>query len=138
MQTSADERIATLRNELLDRERERQDALVSDDMDRFSALLCDDLVHVHATGNVHGKDEVIGHAGGFLRFLGIERGELLIRFLGDRAAVMTGPMVNIVTRRGFDERVEVEAFVTQVWVKEGGDWLIKSFHAVRTPAPAAS
>jgi ketosteroid isomerase-like protein len=122
-----------LEQELLRRERERQDALVADDMERFASLLCDDLVHVHATGNVHGKSELLGHAGGFLRFLQIERGELLVRPLSDNAAVVTGSMRNTVKRRGFEERVDVDAYVTQVWVRDSGSWKIKSFHAVRLP-----
>ena len=128
-----DHETAALREALLRQERKRQDALVADDMHRFGALLCDDLVHVHATGSVHGKREVIDHAGGFLRFLSIERGELLVRFLSDTAAIMTGSMTNTIARRGVDERAKVEAFVTQVWVNDDGHWKIRSFHAVRVP-----
>ena len=91
------------------------------------------LVHVHTTGIVHGKQALLGHAGGFLQFLDIERGELLVRALGPDAAVMTGPMTNVVRRRGIDERVEVRAFVTQVWVQREPGWQIASFHAVRLP-----
>ena len=46
---------------------------------------------------------------------------------------MTGPMTNVVRRRGQDERVEVDAFVTQVWARHDGRWQIVSFHAVRVP-----
>ncbi|MXO71790.1 nuclear transport factor 2 family protein [Alteraurantiacibacter buctensis] len=127
---------STLEEELLLREKERQAALVSDDMAAFAALMCDDIVHVHATGNVHGKSEVLGHAGGFIRFHAIERGDLLIRPIGDDAAIMTGPMTNTVGRRESDERVTVEAYVTQVWVRESSDWKMKSFHAVRLPVDA--
>jgi uncharacterized protein (TIGR02246 family) len=120
-----------LERELLQRERERRDALVADDMERFASLLGDDLVHVHTTGIVHGKPELLRHAGGFLQFLDIERGPLLIRSLGPDAAVMTGPMTNIVKRRDQEERVSVTAYVTQVWVRRDGDWRIASFHATR-------
>ena len=128
---------ASIEEQLLQMERERRDALVGDDMTRFAALLAGDLVHVHTTGKVHGKSQLIDHASGFLKFLDIERGTLLIRELGPDAAVMTGPMKNVLARRGVDERVEVEAFVTQVWVRNDGDWQIASFHAVRTGEPAA-
>jgi hypothetical protein len=47
---------------------------------------------------------------------------------------MTGAMTNVVRRRGHDERVTVDAFVTQVWVLRGARWQIASFHAVRTGA----
>ena len=118
---------------LITRERERRDALVGDDMERFAQLLADDIVHVHTTGIVHSKPEVLRHAGEFLRFLDIQRGPLEIRRLCADAAVMTGPMTNTVKRRGHDERVTVQAFVTQVWVRRDGHWQIASFHAVRLP-----
>ena len=120
-----------LESVLIGRERERRDALVADDMDLLATLLTDDLVHVHTSGAVHGKTELLGHAGGFLRFLDVERGPLKIRRVGHDAAVMTGPMTNTVRRRDQDERVIVRAFVTQVWVRRDDSWQIASFHAVR-------
>ena len=125
-----------LERTLLEREGERRDALVADDMDRLAALLEDDLVHVHTTGIVQGKAELLRHAGGFLRFLSVERGPLLIRALGPDAAMMTGSMTNTVRRRDRDERVTVQAYVTQVWARRDGVWRIASFHATRTTDPA--
>jgi uncharacterized protein (TIGR02246 family) len=123
-----------LETELHACERARRDALVADDMAAFADLLSDDLVHVHTTGNVHGKQQLLQHAGGLLRFLDIERGDLTIRSLGPDAAVMTGEMRNIVCLRSkADERVIVRAFVTQVWVRGDRAWRIASFHAVRLP-----
>jgi uncharacterized protein (TIGR02246 family) len=124
--------------ELRARERERRDALVADDMAAFADLLSDDLVHVHTTGNVHDKQQLLQHAGGLLRFIDIDRGDLTIRSLGPDAAVMTGEMTNIVRlRSNADERVVVRAFVTQVWVRGDGVWRIASFHAVRLPDAGA-
>ena len=123
---------------LLARERERRNALVADDMAAFADLLSEDLVHVHTTGIVHGKAELLGHAGSFLQFLDVERGPLLVRPLGPDAAVMTGTMTNTVRRRDReDERVTVQAYVTQVWVREDGCWRLKSFHATRLADPAS-
>ena len=113
----------------------RRDALVGDDMVRLAELVADDVVHVHTTGIVHGKAELLDHAGRFLQFVEVKRGPLRVRPLGADAAVMTGPMTNIVRRRGHDEQVEVNAFVTQVWARRDGRWQIVSFHAVRVQAP---
>lgn len=118
------------------REDERRVALVADDMAALAELVTDDLVHVHTTGNVHGKAQLLDHAGRFLEFLNVERGPLTIRRIGPDAAVMTGPMTNTVRRRGIDEQVTVRAFVTQVWVRRDGVWRIASFHAVRLPEEA--
>jgi len=105
-------------------ERERRKALVEDDMPRLAALLCEDLVHVHTTGIVHDKSAVLHHAGQFLRFYEVTRGDLLIRILAPHVAVMTGAMTNVVGRRGTEERV---------WVLREGRWQAASFHAVRAP-----
>lgn len=119
--------------ELIAREAQRRDALVNDDMAALADLLCDDLVHVHTTGSVHGKQDLLKHAGGTLRFIDVERGRLRIRQLGSDAAVMTGPMINTIRRRDHDERIRVSAFVTQVWVRTDGAWKVSNFHAVRLP-----
>jgi uncharacterized protein (TIGR02246 family) len=119
--------------ELTAREAQRREALIADDRDRLADLMSDDLVHVHTTGNVHDKAQLLDHTMGFLRFLDVQRGPLLIRALSPDAAVMTGPMTNVVQRRGVEERVEVQAFVTQVWTRNDGVWRIASFHAVRLP-----
>ena len=128
---------AQIEQELLDREQARCGALIADDMDALADLLSDDLVHVHTTGVVHGKDQLLQHAGTFLRFIDVSREQLLIRPLGDDVAVMTGPMTNVVRRRDQDEPVTVQAFVTQVWARRAGQWRIASFHAVRLPEQAA-
>lgn len=118
---------------LVARERERRDALVADDMVKLGALMADDLVHVHTTGIVQDKAQLLGHAGGFLRFIDVERGPLAIRQLSQDAAVMTGTMTNTVQRRDHDERVTVWSFVTQVWVLRDDEWRVASFHATRLP-----
>ena len=122
-----------LRAVLLARETERRDALVDDDMAKLAGLLTDDLVHVHTTGNVNTKSQLLEHAGRVLRFYEVERGPLQIRRLAPGVAVMTGAMTNTVGRRGEDEKVKVSAFVTQVWVERDGQWQVASFHAVRLP-----
>lgn len=131
-----DEHLGTLETSLRAREDERRRALVVGDMAALAELVTDDLVHVHTTGNVHNKAQLLEHAGGFLEFLNVERGPLTIRRIGPDAAVMTGPMTNTVRRRGVDERVTVRAFVTQVWIRCDGAWRIASFHAVRLPEEA--
>ena len=126
----------SVEQELLAAERARRDALVADDMRAFALLIADDVTHVHTTGIVHGKAELIGHAGGFLRFIEIDRRDLQVRMIDEDHAVMTGGMTNTVARRGHDEHVEVNAFVTQVWKRRAGRWQIINFHATRlTPPP---
>ncbi len=122
--------------EVLAAERSRRDALVADDMAAFALLIADDVTHVHTTGIVQGKAALLGHAGGFLRFINIERHDLKVRVIDENHAIMTGGMTNTVARRGHDERVEVQAFVTQVWQRSDGRWQIVNFHATRLPPPS--
>lgn len=125
-----------LETELIAMEAERRDALVSDDMARFGRLISDDIVHVHTTGVVQNKAELMHHAGAFLQFIDIQRGPLLVREIAPDAAIMTGEMTNVLRRRGHDERIETRAFVTQVWVRRDGQWQLASFQAVKLPDPA--
>jgi hypothetical protein len=124
-------------SELLALEQRRRDALVADDMATFAALLADDLVHVHTTGLIHDKAALLVHAGQTLQFIDVERSNLVVRLLGPHVAVMTGGLKNTVSRRGQDEKIEVEGFATQVWAKRDDVWRIVSFQATRTPPTAA-
>ena len=128
----------TVEQEVLAAERSRRDALVADDMAAFALLIADDVTHVHTTGIVQDKAALLGHAGGFLRFINIERHDLKVRVIGENHAIMTGGMTNTVARRGHDERVEVQAFVTQVWERREGRWQIVNFHATRLSPPPES
>lgn len=117
--------------QLLKAEDARRTALVEDDTAAFAALQADDIVHAHTTGSVHSRDELLHHTGTFLTFYAVKRGELTIRALGADAAVMTGEMINVVGKRGTDEKIEVNAFVTQIWRREAAVWKIASFQATR-------
>jgi predicted SnoaL-like aldol condensation-catalyzing enzyme len=123
----------TVEQEVLNAERSRRDAILADDMGAFAQLIAVDVIHVHTTGIVQGKAALIAHVGGLLRFIDIERRDLRVRVIDDNHAVMTGEMTNIVGRRGHDERVIVDAFVTQIWQRRDGRWQIANFHATRLP-----
>lgn len=125
----------TVEQEVLAAEQARREAILADDMDALALLIADDVTHVHTTGVVQGKADLLHHVGGFLRFIDIERRNLKVRVIGQDHAVMTGEMTNTVARRGHDERVEVNAFVTQVWARRGGRWQAINFQATRLAPP---
>lgn len=116
---------------VLKQEARRCAALVADDIATLAELMADDLVHVHSTGIVHGKQQLLEHAGRFLRFYGVRRGDLLVRVPAETVAIVTGPMTNLVGRRDTDEKIEVNSFVTQIWALENGAWRAVSFQAVK-------
>lgn len=117
--------------ELLIAEQNRHKALIFDDAESFQTLMAENIVHVHTTGNVHNKTELIHHTGTFLKFTNVERGELTIRALSADIAVMTGEMINTVGKRGTNDSIQVRAFVTQVWQKFDGAWKTVTFQATR-------
>lgn len=124
-----------IQTEVLAAEARRRAALVASDMAALADLMEDDIVHVHTTGIVQTKAQLLHHAGEFLQFYAVERGPLTVRELGPDAVIVTGPMINTVGKRGTEEKLDVHSFVTQVWVKRAGQWRTKSFQATRTDAP---
>jgi hypothetical protein len=120
--------------QLLALEAQRGDALVKRDRALMEKLFADDLLHVHSTGIVQTKAEVIDYAMHTLQFLSVTRQNLSLRFYGDEVAIMNGGMVNTMCRSDNPEKiVAAEALVTQVWVRSGATWRQVSFHACRAP-----
>lgn len=111
---------------ILDLERRRHEALVAVDLAALDAMFGDDLVHVHSTGLVHDKTELLRHIDQKRGFIAIERGPLTIRIEGT-IAVMTGPMISRMRApNGVDETV-MRSFVTQVLRHTDQGWRFISF-----------
>lgn len=123
---------AQLINEVLAAENARREALVADDNARVESLFADDLVYVHTTGLIHDKAQYLAYARNTVAYLAIERGDLNVRVQGD-VAIMTGTQTNTLKKRSEEAAVRAEGFVTQVWVRNGGNWQIASFHGSRLP-----
>jgi ketosteroid isomerase-like protein len=111
---------------VLDLENRRRAALVAVDLTELDRLFSEDLVHVHSTGLVHSKQELLQHINQKRAFLAINRGPLHIRVEG-YIAVMTGTMTN--RMRGKDGTGEflLHGFVTQVLRRSADGWRFISF-----------
>ena len=120
--------------ELFALEQARLDALNRNDVDSVGRLMAADLVHVHATGAVQDKAQFL--AG--LRALPRQclREDLQVRACGADAAVLTGHVVNTLTRPGQDTPEQIRMMVTLVARRAEGAWRFVSFHACRAPADA--
>lgn len=119
---------------LLELEALRGTALVNRDQEALQTLFADDLVHIHTTGIVQTKAEVINHAMNVLHFMEVTRQNLKVRFYGPDVAVMTGGMINTMHLYATPEKVvTADARVTQVWARRGNTWQQVSFHACRAP-----
>lgn len=121
--------------ELLACEAARARALVERDYGTLAALLADDLLHVHSTGQVHCKDAYLAYVRGPLAFLSVERRGLKVRMLG-KAALMTGAMSNVMQPPGPAAPVTVQSHVVQLWTASSTGWRLAVFQATRLPPTA--
>jgi len=103
-------------------------ALVANDLDGLAELLDEQLVHVHATGQVDGKQQYLQLVRSAIRFLKVERKALQVRVLGD-VAVASGRLLQHIEFRSSGERRAMDVMTTQVWAREAGGWRLVSFQA---------
>lgn len=126
-------------DELLALEQKRCDAIAACDTAALSRMLRDDYVHVYGGGLSSGKKDWIDHISEVPRVP--ERVDLVVRVYGD-TAVFTGKMINRIRPNAdakpadaIGKRVpikeDVQAFATQVAVREGGEWKFCSFQMTR-------
>jgi ketosteroid isomerase-like protein len=115
---------------LIDLERQRAQALIRRDAAALEALMPAELVHIHSTGTVMNKSQLMDYVMTTLQFLELERSELKVQVFGD-VAVMTGRMHARMQRVDKPEPVSADSWVTQVWVRQERGWVQSHFHAVR-------
>lgn len=110
-------------------EEARLAALEIHDVEAVGRLMADDLVHIHATGRVQSKPEFIEDLKTLPRRT--KRLSLRVRLYGD-VAVLTGDIVNTLTRAGSSAPETIPMRITQVARKDdAGCWKFSSFHACR-------
>lgn len=126
-------------DDLLALEQKRCDAIAAGDVETLNAILRDDYIHVYGGGLSSGKAEWIDHISEVPRVP--ERLEMQVRVYGD-TAVLTGKMINRIRPNAdakpadaIGKRVpikeDVQAFATQVAVRENGTWRFCSFQMTR-------
>jgi hypothetical protein len=77
--------VETDRARLIELERQRADALIRRDAAMLDALWPADLMHIHSTGTVMGKDQLMRYVLETLQFLELGRSELKVQVYGDAA-----------------------------------------------------
>lgn len=115
--------------ELLKLDQERCKAITDSNWTRYSELMADDLVHIHATGRIENKTQVLEGMKKSPRAT-YRGGEITVRVYGD-TAVMVGSQFNKV-----GTQQPTESAVTQVWVRRAGNWKQVSFQASRKAPPS--
>ena len=119
------------RGAVLEAERRRQAALVVVDLPELDRLFADDLTHIHSTGLVHDKAQLLRHIDRKRAFISVTRGPLNVRLYGD-IAVMTGPMTNRMRSKDENGEIVLEGFATQVLRRSEEGWKFINFQL--TPA----
>ena len=122
------------RASILETESQRQAAVVAVNLDALDDLFAEDLIHIHSTGLVHTKSELLEHMDRKRGFLAIERGVLHIRVDGD-IAVMTGTIVNRMRAKQSGGEVVMDGFVTQVLRRYPDRWRFTNFQFTLSMEP---
>ncbi|NIY48718.1 nuclear transport factor 2 family protein [Cedecea colo] len=104
-------------------EQRRQQAMIEADLDVLSQLLADELVHVHSTGLVHNKQQLLEHVRRMGGFVAIERDEPAIQIQGD-IAIMTGYTRNTVRSLENGLVMVREGFSTLLLRHDAAGWRI--------------
>ena len=114
------------RAEILAVEQRRQRALLDVDLETLADLYDDSLVHTHAPGLTHDKQQLLEHVRTRQAYRDMHRGDLLIRVIGD-VAIVTGRLVNRLGSPDGSDRI-VGGQVIQVLRRcEDGAWRFVSF-----------
>ena len=114
------------RVQILNAERRRQLALVNVDLVALDDLFAEDLVHVHSTGLVHNKTQLLQHIARKRGFIAIEREHMDIRIEGN-IAVMTGAITNHMHGAGENSEIVMRGYVTQVLRRYADAWRFTNF-----------
>ena len=105
----------------------RCQALTSGDVEALRALLTDDLVHIHGSGQIENLADYLSGVETKFIFHRIERGDLDIRVYSD-CAVVVGTLDQTVEVRGIGKRNEIKALVSQTWVRGADGWKQNTCH----------
>ncbi|WUS95235.1 nuclear transport factor 2 family protein [Streptomyces sp. NBC_00708] len=114
------------RTAILEVERRRQQALLDVDLDTLRDVYDDSLVHTHAPGLTHTKEQLLRHVATRAPYKGATRGELTIRLIGD-VAIMTGRLINRLGSPDGSERTVAGQVIQVLRRCEDGAWRFVSF-----------
>lgn len=115
-------------NTIIELEAARCRALVANDIAALRELVDEQLVHIHATGQVDDKQKYLGLVETAIKFLSAERKSLDVQVQGD-VAVATGRLLQRIEFRSTGERREMDVITTQVWFRRNGAWRQVTFQA---------
>ena len=110
-------------------------AMVQGDTKALAPLLAPGLTYVHSSGELEDREHFLETIGsGRLDYVSMVPSEAVVRFLWDKAAVITGK-TDVKLVAGGKENVLTLRF-TSVWVRSAeGAWQMAAWQSTRLPAP---
>jgi hypothetical protein len=111
----------------------RFEAMVQGDVKALAPLLAPGLTYTHTTGDVEDRDHFLNTiSSGRLDYLSMVPSDVLVRTLGDRAAVITGRADVKVIAQGKENAVAMR--FTSVWFKsQDAGWQMMAWQSTRLP-----
>lgn len=106
-------------------------ATIAGDPAALGALMTDDLSYTHSSGVTESKAEFLtGLKSGKYLYREITPRERRIRVHGD-SAIVSGPAHIVIEPGG--KRTEIDLYFSEVYVKQGGRWLMALWQSTRLP-----
>ena len=106
-----------------------KNALIAKDSMALSKLLADDVTYGHTSGIIQTKQELIHDITTSVQdYKSIEPSNMNIRVYDNSAIVTMNSHVNLLYK---NNPVDMNMFVTLVWIKENGDWKLEARESVK-------
>jgi hypothetical protein len=118
-------------DEVLKREQQRVEYLVSGKLDQLAAMLSATLSYTHSSAVLDTKEKFLeGLRSGRVVYRGLKHRDVRVRFLTPDVAVLNGLSDEVVAMEGKDQNVPLR--FTIVYVRKDGVWLMEVWHSTRT------
>lgn len=119
-------------DDVLKREQQRVDYLVSGKVDQVAEMLSPTLTYTHSSGALDSKEKFLeGLRSGQVVYRALKHSDVQVRFPTTDVAILNGQSDVSVTTGG--QAQEVPLRFTIVYVKKNGVWLMEVWHAARRP-----
>jgi hypothetical protein len=123
--------------ELLAAEHAQVDAITHQDYDQLDKLLGDDLFYCHASAHVDNKESFMKSLrDGEIKYLRVDSDDAKARVTGDIGIINGHFLVQTAGRDG-KPRMPDHSWVTMIYAKRDGRWLLISYQATHPAAAAA-
>jgi hypothetical protein len=117
---------------VLDLERQRVQATVTQDVEKLNAILADDLIYTHSSARLDNKASFISAMlSGATVYKTMDVEEIEARDFGD-TVVLTGTAQLAISANG--KPINFGVRFTNVYAKRDGDWQMAVWQSTKTPA----